>query len=454
MEKSRGFINDVPTTLDMMKKLGEQLVDVHSQFQTLKLNEKEYQFYILDSIGNNQEIIKKYQNNYKSITSLKNEINSLKTEIEESKKTYEYNLFLYEELNSLNLDIDEQKKLEDKSEILNNSEELAEILNKSFQTLNNDNLGVVNNLGIIKKDLEKFIKIDSSIKDIYERVNENFEELKDITVEIENYSNNLEFDPQKQKEYNDRLDIIYNLQKKHNANNIEKLLEIKDNLEMKTLNVSKLENQLNEKENKLSKNIKINTDIAEELYKNRLSAKHILEKSILETISKLGMEKADIDIKISKKEEFNYFGFNEVEFMFSANAGTTKTNIIKSISGGELSRIMLAIKKELGKNINLPSIIFDEIDTGVSGNIADKMGEIMQTMSEKIQVISITHLAQVASKGKKHYKVLKKEKGGTTISEILELNKEERIEEIAKMISGEIVSNSAISYAKEMLKRY
>lgn len=449
--KSRSFINDIPANLEVLSELGKKLVDIHSQFQTLKLNDKTYQFYILDTIGKNQALLAEYQNNYKQISFLKSSISLLKDEISIAKKSYDYNIFLLDELNASNLKENEQKEIEQNLKVLNNSEGISYILSKSYKILNDENVGILNNLNHIKSELNKYSDVKEA-QEIYIKISSLLSELNDVSKEVSLFSEKLEFNPEKQKELSDRLDLIFNLQKKHNVKSIKELLEIKKTLEIKTLDISTLEANLSSKEDEL-KTIEIkNRELAESLYINRFSAKTILEENIIKTLRELGMEKSDIEIKISKMDTMNHYGFNDIEFLFSANIGIPKTNITKSVSGGELSRIMLAIKKELSNNINLPTIIFDEIDTGVSGNIAHKMGEIMQDMSKKMQIIAITHLPQVASKGNAHYKVEKKEIGENTISEIFELNNEERIIELAKMISGENITQSAISHAKEMLK--
>ncbi len=449
--KSRAFINDSPVTLAVLQELGTFLLDIHSQHQTQDLSSENHQIQILDAVANNQNLVLKYQQILSEYKVNKKKLLELQEEQKALSKEQDYNSFLLDELIAANLNSGEQEILESELEKLSNVEFVHEHFEKSAAILSDEQYGIINLLKELKTSLQKISPIDSAYNDLFERVQSAEIELKDVLDEVENQSEKLVKDPVQLELINGKLQQIYALQKKHFVNTIDELLAIQEDLNSKVFKVegiseaiekllqaeSVFENQLNE--------------IASQIRNNRELIIPKLIEEIRAIISPLGMPNANFKFELTPTDKFLSNGKDHIEWLFSANKGMDFGILKKTASGGEMSRIMLAIKAILAKYSHLPTIIFDEIDTGVSGDVANKMGEIMKEMSKNMQVMAITHLPQVASKGHQHFKVSKDHNSEQTVSEIKLLSTEDRIKEIAQMLSGENITDSAISHAKELL---
>lgn len=449
--KSRAFINDSPVNLQELQDLSVFLIDIHSQHQTQELSEELFQFQIIDSVAGNQENINQYSAILSSYKKDKSQLLNLNSKLQTLSKEQDYTSFLLDELLSAKLKVNEQEELEQVYEQLNNVEFIKDNINKSLALANEEQYGILQNLKEIKIALQKIIPFSPVYQSLFERINSLTIEFDDIINELSQQSEILIHDPENLELVNQKLQIIYNLQKKHQVNSVEELLEIQNDLDNKVVSLVELENEIN----KIADRIKVATseldNLALIIRNNRLKAVPVLAEKLIIILDQLGMPNVRFNMVL--KETDNYFanGKDELQFLFSANKGSDFGLLKKVASGGELSRIMLAVKSILAQYSSLPTIIFDEIDTGVSGEIANKMATIMKEMSSKMQVFSITHLPQIAAKGDIHYKVYKSIKSDTTISELKLLTFEDRIVEIAEMLSGKDISVSAINHAKALL---
>jgi DNA repair protein RecN (Recombination protein N) len=427
------------------------LIDIHSQHQTQELSEELFQFQIIDSVAGNQENINQYSAILSSYKKDKSQLLNLNSKLQTLSKEQDYTSFLLDELLSAKLKVNEQEELEQVYEQLNNVEFIKDNINKSLALANEEQYGILQNLKEIKIALQKIIPFSPVYQSLFERINSLTIEFDDIINELSQQSEILIHDPENLELVNQKLQIIYNLQKKHQVNSVEELLEIQNDLDNKVVSLVELENEIN----KIADRIKVATseldNLALIIRNNRLKAVPVLAEKLIIILEQLGMPNVRFNMVL--KETDNYFanGKDELQFLFSANKGSDFGLLKKVASGGELSRIMLAVKSILAQYSSLPTIIFDEIDTGVSGEIANKMATIMKDMSSKMQVFSITHLPQIAAKGDIHYKVYKSIKSDTTISELKLLTFEDRIVEIAEMLSGKDISVSAINHAKALL---
>lgn len=449
--KSRAFVNDSPVNLNELQELGNYLIDIHSQYQTRDLINEEYQINLLDKVANNEANVLHFQSEYKKHKSLLLELKKAKDEKEVLGKEQEYNLFLYDELEKAKLKIGEQQELEEESEKLNNLEFLKENISKVLAISNQEEIGLLANLKEVKLCLQKIANISSEYKDLFERITVSLIEIEDIVSENESLAEKLIDDPEKAELVNSKLQNIYDLQKKHQVNSVEELLQIQEKLEQKVVKFDDIDTQIKKLENQIHVSSESLNKQASMISEARLKASKIFRTQITQIITQLGMPDAQFKFEISSSENYNKYGKDQVNLLFSANKGSKVESIKKVASGGEMSRIMLAIKSVLTDYTKLPTILFDEIDTGVSGEIALKMAEIMKKMSRKMQVFAITHLPQIASKGDQHYKVFKVTQHNDTISEIKLLSETERVVEIAEMLSGKDISESAINHAKALL---
>ena len=449
--KSRAFVNDSPVNLQQLQDLSEFLLDIHSQHQTQELSDEVYQFQIIDAIAGIQDVINNYQNKLKEYKKSKALLNQLLLDQSNAIKEFDYNSFLLEELLNAKLIAGEQSDLETFYEALNNVEFIKENIVKSLQIAEDEQIGVKHNLKEIKNLLQKNIGFSENYNQFFERINSVLIEFDDIFGEIEQNAETLASDPEKLEIINQKLQNIYNLQKKHNVQTIDELLIIQNELDQKVVAVSDLEIRIKKGEQVIKKFEEELNVFAKKITNERNKAIPILSEKIVKILEQLGMPNARFKIDLLPKESFLGNGKDEISFLFSANKGTDFGFLKKVASGGELSRIMLAVKAILAQYSKLPTIIFDEIDTGVSGEIANKMAEIMKLMSNEMQVFAITHLPQIAAKGTQHYKVFKYSQGNNTISELKLLNQEERIIEIAEMLSGKDISDSAMIHAKALL---
>jgi DNA repair protein RecN (Recombination protein N) len=449
--KSRAFVNDSPVNLQELQELGEMLLDIHSQHQTRELTEENYQIDILDAVANNGDLVFSYKNILADFKSTQKELKQFVSEKEALVKEYEYNSFLLNELLAANLVDGEQESLEQELEQLSNVEFIKENLDRILAIANEEQFGAIVNLKEIKLALQKVAAFSSSNAQLLERLTSSLLEIEDIISECEQSNEKILADPERLELVNTKLQTIYNLQKKHQVQTIAELLVIQNELDAKVIRVDDLDGAINKLQSELnSKQAKVD-EIAKSISENRKKAAPILIEKIKAILAQLGMVEANFQIEIKHTDSYNAKGKDEVILLFSANKGTSFGLLKKVASGGEMSRIMLAIKAILANYSKLPTIIFDEIDTGVSGEIAMKMGEIMKEMSKTMQVFAITHLPQIAAKGNSHYKVSKRNLGETTISELNLLTTEERIQQIAEMLSGKDITDSALQHAKALL---
>ena len=449
--KSRAFVNDSQVNLQQLQDLSFYLIDVHSQHQTLELSEEDYQFKIIDSIANNKEIVTEFQAILKQYRFAKSTLESKKNEFSFILKEKDYNEFLYQELESANLKEGELEELEQQYQSLSNVEFIKENVDKLLSIANEDEFGILKSLKEFKAALQKNASFSTEYQSLFERTNSILIEFDDIVKELNRESELVFNDPEKLEAINQKLQLIYNLQKKHNVLTVEELIKIQTDLESKVVSVSTLEEQIATLENSIADFESELDTIASKISQSRREAIPNLTEKLIDILNLLGMPNVRFKIEIIASESYHYNGKDTLQFLFSANKGTDFGLLKKVASGGEMSRIMLAVKSILSNYSKLPTIIFDEIDTGVSGEIANKMGEIMREMSKTIQVFAITHLPQIAAKGTNHYKVFKTVLGKNTVSELKLLNSEERIIEIAEMLSGKDISDSAVNHAKALL---
>ena len=449
--KSRAFINDSPVNLQELQILSASLLDIHSQQQTRELIEEAYQLEILDAVASNQEHITNYQKILTSLKAKQKEVKQMIAEKEALEKEHEYHSFLLNELLAANLSQGEQEILEQELEQLSNVELIKENFERILVIANEEEVGTLVNLKEIKLALQKLAVFSPDYTNIYERLMSSLLELEDIFNDCQLSNEKIIADPERLELVNTKLQTIYNLQKKHQVDSIEKLLIIQNELDSKVMKVDDLEIAILKIQKQLEE-ISIEIDaIATKISENRKNAVPKLVEKIKHILSQLGMVEASFQFDITTTTSYFSNGKDEVSLLFSANKGTGFGLLKKVASGGEMSRIMLAIKAILANYSKLPTIIFDEIDTGVSGEIAIKMGEIMKEMSKTMQVFAITHLPQIAAKGNSHYKVVKRSQGETTISELILLSPNDRVQQIAEMLSGKDVSESALQHAKALL---
>ena len=449
--KSRAFINDTPVNLNELQELSNYLIDIHSQHQTQELSDDAVQFQIIDSVASNWEVIANYTLNLKEYKKLNTELKSKKELLQAVVKEQDYNAFLLEELLAANLKSGEQEVLELQYEKLNNVEFIKENLLKSLSIANEEQFGVLQNLKEIKLSIQKIAPFSAEFNSLNERVSSILIEFDDIEKELTQLSESVFSSPEELEATNEKLQMIYSLQKKHQVNSVDALLEIQNHLDAKVVSVVTLESEISSIENQIAASEIILNDLAIKIHENRVGAIPVLTNKLALILEPLGMANARFDIQLTPKETFYANGKDEIQFLFSANKGSDFGLLKKVASGGEMSRIMLAVKAVLSQHSKLPTIIFDEIDTGVSGEIAHKMGEILKQMSLNMQVFAITHLPQIAGKGKEHFKVFKVIKDNQTQSELKLLTKDERVIEIAQMLSGSTISDSALNHAKELL---
>lgn len=450
--KSRAFINDSPVNLEELKELGTFLLDIHSQHQTRELSNEEYQLDILDAIAQNKSLLEDYTLRLNAYKSVKSKRNKLIAEKEIMTKEADFNSFLLEELLAANLKEGEQQDLETTYETLNNVEFIKENLEKSLALSKEETVGILQNLKEVKSAVQKISSVSSEFKELFERISSVLIEFDDIVSEIEQQSDKLVNDPEKLELVNQKLQLIYALQKKHNVVSVEELLRIQEDLDGKVLLAGDLDNQIQKLETQLQEDVLILDDFSLKISDNRKAAIPILVEKLGSILSELGMSNARFSFEMQSSPNYLFNGKDTIDLQFSANKGTNFGALKKVASGGEMSRIMLAVKAILAEYSKLPTIIFDEIDTGVSGEIAQKMGDIMKKMSLQMQVFAITHLPQIAAKGNQHYKVFKLDTLHSTVSELKLLSNEERVTEIAEMLSGKDISESALIHAKELLR--
>lgn len=449
--KSRAFVNDSPVNVSDLQELGLYLIDIHSQQQTQELSDEKIQFEIIDAIGQNLDLLQQYSRLLKTYKFNKSDLQKQREAYSNAQKEQDYNTFLLNELVEAKLLAGVQEELEQHFQQLNNVEFIKENLDKTLALAQEEQIGVLQNLKDIKAALQKIATLTPEYLGVSERINSVLIEFDDLVSEISTLSELLVNDPEQLELVNQKLQTIYSLQKKHQVNSVEELLAIQVELEHKAFAVYHLEDAVAKLEVAIESNEKELDEIALVLHQNRENAIPVLAEKLVGYLVQLGMPNSQFDIQLLPKESYFNNGKDELQFLFSANKGSDFGLLKKVASGGEMSRIMLAVKAVLAFYSKLPTIIFDEIDTGVSGEIANKMAFIMEEMSAHMQVFSITHLPQIAARGKQHYKVFKETIDNQTQSQIIRLTHDQRVTELAEMIAGKDLSEAAINHAKTLL---
>lgn len=449
--KSRAFINDVPVTLDILKELSSQLIDIHSQFETSNLFTSEYQFKIIDGLSGNKQIIEEYQKEFSDFQSLKIQLKKYQTQLSETNKESDYKEFLLNELEELKLDDVDYEDLQNQLSIQENAEMISENLVQVLSRFHQEEVGILSFFNEAKNKLSKITEVSNGFAELDGRLETSFVELKDIISELENEAEKIEINPENLailSELNNKINALF---LKHNVVGITELKEIRDQLAGEQKGASELEALIASTEESISKKEKTLQTLAEKLSKNRKKNIPVFIKKAEELLKKLGLEKAKVDIELQDSPDFNQFGKENIQLLFQANSGFPLRPIQTAISGGERSRVMLAVKKIIAESDDLPTLILDEIDTGVSGKVAEEIGNLMREMSADMQLIVISHLAQVAAKGNNNYKVVKQDVAGKTQSTIVPLSDDEKLNEIAQLLSGSKITEAALAQAKELI---
>jgi len=451
--RSRAFINDTPVSLSLLKSLGERLVDIHSQHDIIMLKNNTIQLNALDAFAKNDKVKNKYFQSYKKWLSLKNQYKKLKENIVQSNKDKDYIEFQLREFQEAGLKLGEKKSLEEELNIGESAEEIKSALNLANELLSNDQRGMNDTALMVENALVKIADKSEEYAELLGRIKSVRLEISDIQTSIEQEELNVSINPERLLEIQSRLDQLYRLESKHRVEGVDQLLEIEETLSNSLFEADELEKKLAEIEMLKEKEEKSLVVLAEKLSTTRQKNARPFEKKVKQLLKQLSMEKASIKVGVERSEDYKSSGIDQVNFNFSANSGSNFQELSKVASGGELSRVMLAIKSILADRSGLPVLIFDEIDTGISGKVSGKVAQMMLNISEARQVFSITHQAQVASLGNWHYKVSKAEVGKRTITSVKSLNKEERIQEIAEMLSGDSLSEHSLANATELLEQ-
>ncbi len=449
--KSRAFVNDTPVNLNSLQRLGSHLIDIHSQHQTLQLTSNDFQFQVIDALAHNHELLQSYNAEFKKQKDLQKELQELLNFQAEAVKEQDYNSFLLNELIEANLIDGEQQALEEEYETLNNIESIKEKLSESYQLLNDEQIGLLTTLTTLKNNFQNLVGFSSKYQDLFERVNSSLIELDDVFSEVDVLQESLEANPGRLEEVDSKLKTLHSLMQKHVAADVSELIQIKNDLDKKVEVTQNLDEVIQKKNAEITLKVKELKVISKKISEKRSKIIPGLKAQLEAILTNLGMPNAQFSIELRYGDTFFNNGQDELSFLFSANKGGHFNELKKAASGGELSRIMLAIKSILSNYMQLPTIMFDEIDTGVSGEISNKMGDIMLEMSKTMQVFSITHLPQIAAKGHSHFKVYKEDVNEVTQTNLVKLNHDERIVEIAQMLGGIEMSSSAIAHAKELL---
>lgn len=450
--KSRAFVNDTPVSLKSLQTLKEYLLDIHSQHNTMALSDKKYQYYVVDALAGNLDLLLEYKKALKIYKNAVKQLETLKIGQEEAKQQYEYNLHLYQELHAANLkETNEVESLEKEIEKLSHAEEIKNHLFESVQISTEEEIGVQSLLTRLETAMSKIASFDTNYDTLFERSKSLKIELDDLVFELEKQAEIVDVDPETLEKMNQRLSLLFDLQKKHFVTSIEELISVRENLSEKVKQVEDATGLLADAEKLVVKTNKVTTEFAKKISSNRKKIVKTFKQDLEAVLGTLSMENAQFKVEIEELKDFSEYGIDDVSFLLSSNKGSDFGLLKKVASGGELSRIMLGIKMILSKFVHLPTILFDEIDTGVSGEVATKIADVMLAMGENMQVMTITHLPQVAAKGKEHYKVYKEVKGNETATHLIVLSKEDRINEIAEMLGGKEKSQSAIEHAQQLL---
>lgn len=450
--KSRAFVNDVPVTLETLKLLSTKLIDIHSQFETSNLFDEEYQFQIIDGLSKNKTVIIKYQKEFSDYRKHLREIENFKKQLQEGNKEHDYKNFLLEELLDANLDEMDLEDLQNQLNRQENTESITENLALIFNKMDQEEIGVLDSLLDVRSKLSKVAALSHEFSQMNQRFEENFLELKDLLFELQDEAEKMETNPEMLAELSAQLNKLNSLFLKHKVDSVAELREIRDQIQGEQTGFAELESFITDLEKKIALSAQRLEKLAAELAANRKKSGPEFISKTEKLLKQLGLEKAKIEIQLTETSTFNNFGKENIQLLFQANSGFPLKPIQTAISGGERSRVMLSIKKLMAENAELPTLILDEIDTGVSGKVAEEMGNVMKEMADNRQLIVITHLAQVAAKGNNNYKVVKQEVAGKTQSNIIPLNHDEKLQEIAQLLSGSKITEAAISQAKELMK--
>ncbi len=449
--KSRAFINDTPTNLTVLNGLTRQLIDIHSQHETLQLSDPAYQFHIIDSLAENSKILNDYFVAFQERKTMLNELEDINRKQAEAQKEYDYNVFLWEELDKANLRIGELEELEKDHEKLSNLEEIKANLSGILEVSERDSLGAVSQLDEINQLFNRIGTYAELYEALSERMRSLLIEFKDILSEVEAENDELVYDPVGLERVESRLQLLYDLQKKHQVSTIDQLIEVHEAYQLKIEVVDNADEAISKKTIQIKEAEERLDELCAELHDRREKSIPQFSDQIEKSLAGLEMKNTRFRVDLTKTTDYMFNGSDQLQFLMSSDKGKTFENMKKVASGGEMSRIMLAVKSILSKYSNLPAIIFDEIDTGVSGEVSNRIAELMLAMCNNMQVITITHLPQVAAKGHHHYKVYKKEQEGVISSNIRRLNDDERLVELAEMLGGSHITESAIAHAKQLL---
>jgi DNA repair protein RecN (Recombination protein N) len=449
--KSRAFINDTPVNLSIIKALGERLVNIHSQFSVITLNDTDFQLAILDNYSENVNFIQKFRDCFTDYTKLRKEVEELVRLESRGNKDKDYYSFLLDEFEAAKILEGEQEVIEQRLEMLSHAEEIKTGLLSALEILSVGDQNITDRLSEISNLTNNLSRFHSSLKEISDRLRSDQIDLRDIASGIEKIEQEVDFNSAEINDLTARLDLIYRLEKKHNVADIHSLLVIKEEMNKKLSEISSLEDKILSRNKELGEVKENLLKDGEKLSGNRQLVIPELEEKIRQTLIKLGIKDARLKIELTQHEELTIDGLDEVRFLFSANKGVALNEISRIASGGELSRLMLSIKSHISQKNLLPTIIFDEIDMGVSGEVAGKVGDILKKMGESMQVIAITHLPQIAGKGQSHYWVFKSNESDAARTRLKKLDQKERVVEIAKMLSNEKVSDAALKTARELM---
>jgi DNA repair protein RecN (Recombination protein N) len=450
--KSRAFINDTPVTINLLKELGDRLIDIHSQHQTLMLNDNTFQLNLIDSFSGTGKLKNTYHETFTTYRKLTKEYNSLKEKSDKNKADLEYFRFQYNQLEEAKLKPGEQTDLESEQELLSHSEEIKLALSTSSNLFYSEGISILSMLREVRSNLTKIKAYLGESETLLERTESSLIELDDLAAEIEKLSVSIEADPQRLVIVNNRLDNLYSLFQKHHVRDLDELLAKKEEIKSFINSIVGSDERLSELESLVAKEAALLKNIAGEISEKRGAVLPEIESRITDLLKQLGIPNAKFRILLTKLQDFTPTGVDQADFLFSANKQIEPENLARIASGGELSRVMLSLKSLLTKNNNLPTIIFDEIDSGVSGEVADKVGQILSLMGKYMQVINITHLPQVASRGTRHYHVYKDDTDSSTFTRVKLLSPEERILEVARLLSGSEITETAMKNARELLK--
>ena len=453
--KSRAFVNDSPASVAQLKELGERLIDIHSQHQNLLLRREDFQLSVLDTLSANQETLDTYQQLYKDFRTTERELEEARKAMREDQSEQDYLQYQYNQLEEANLRAGEQEELETLRRTLEHAEDIKASLYQTNELLQGDERGIVSLLRETQRQLNSIANVFPQAEELAKRTESCYIELKDIASETEDAAENVDYDPELLARTNERLDLIYELEQKHHTDNVQDLLDILADLEKRLGKMENRDEQIKELEQRLDKQRTELTQLAAQLTALRQEAGKRLKQEMSQRLQLLGMPNGQFEVDITPLAELSQTGKDKVVFLFSANTGGQPQPIAHVASGGEIARVMLALKAILAEATLLPTIVFDEIDTGVSGHIAESMALLMRDMGRKPhrQVISITHLPQIAALGTQHYRVYKKEESGETTTHIAQLSEEERVQEIAHMLSGSTLTEAAIENARALLSQ-